>query len=707
MVKQLPYQQWLTAFIMVARHYRLDFSDENVKVALEWQNKNNKDKTLNLIAHQLGMSLRFQPFTADAIDPWRLPFVVELGEGKVGVITKANKHAMVTLYMTDDEGLSLDLSIDELQQRIKRIIILRPESTVADARVDDYIKPYTENWFWKSVIHGWRDYAEVILASFFANLLALSAVLFSMQIYDRVIPAQSHATLWALFIGVLLAVVFEFLLRTSRTHISDVIGKQVDLDISDKVYGRALRLRNDVRPTSTGSFISQLRELDQLRELVTSTTVNALVDLPFVLVFLVILFMIGGPLAYVAVAALPLLILPGLLLQKPLSKLARLGMRESAIRNAIIIETVEAVEEIKLLRAENRFQNQWNQSNNVQASISIKQRKLVSFLLTWTQEIQTLVYSTILLVGAFLVIKGDITTGTLVGSSILASRMTGPLSQWSAILSRLQQAKIAYQGITKLMQLPIDQPANSKSLHRPVLFGHYELGSILLQYSKKDKVPALDISSLNINAGERVGILGRMGAGKSTLLHLLSGMARPQQGAVLLDKTNLFQLDQADVRRDVSFLSQNARLFFGSIRENLIMGHPLATDEEIIQVLQITGALPIVQQHQGLDYMLKEGGIGLSGGQKQVLLLARTLLKRANILLLDEPTAAMDDLTEHHVVQSLSQWLNQQTLIIATHRPAILTLVDRIIVIDNGKIILDGAKHTILSKLSAQSNPAF
>ncbi len=689
---------------MIAHHYRLDFSDENVRVALEWQKKSDKDTLLRLMARQLGMSLRFQPFTVKAIDPWRLPLIVELTEDKIGVITKIDKQSRVSLFMPDDEGLSIDLSMDDLQKRATRVVIIRPESTIADARVDDYIRPYKENWFWKSIIQGWRGYSEVILASFFANLLALSAVLFSMQIYDRVIPAQSHATLWALFLGVLLAILFEFLLRVSRTHISDIIGKQVDLSISDTVYGRALRLRNDVRPASTGSFISQLRELDQLRDLVTSTTVNALVDMPFVLVFLVVLFIIGGPLAYVATAALPILILPGVLLQKPLAKLAQLGMRESAVRNAIIIETVEAVEDIKLLRAENRFQNQWNQSNSVQASINIKQRRLISFLLTWTQELQTLVYASILLMGTFLVIKGSITTGTLVGSSILASRMIGPLSQWTAILTRLQQAKIAYQGISKLMKLPIDYPVNGKPLHRPVLFGHYELGSLLLQYSEKDKEPALNITSLKIKAGERIGILGRMGAGKSTLLRLLSGMAKPQKGVVLLDGTDLFKIDQADVRRDVSLLSQNARLVFGSIRENLIMGHPLATDEEIIQALQISGALSIVQKHQGIDYMLKEGGAGLSGGQKQALLLARTLLKPANVLLLDEPTASMDDVTEHHVVQALSQWLKQHTLIIATHRPALLQLVDRIIVIDNGKIVLDGAKQVILSKLSAQSN---
>lgn len=700
-----PYQQWLSSFLIVANHYSLDVSKENARVLLDWGFSLEQDKLLMQMARQLGMSIRFQDFSRAVLDPWRLPLVVDFGDDKVGVIIKSNDKDKLTVLMGADEGLSVDLSFDEIKEKAKRVVVLRPESSMPDARVDDYIKPHKANWFWQIVLKDWKSYTNIMLASLIANLLALASVIFSMQVYDRVVPAQSQSTLWVLFGGVMLAVIFEFLLRYSRTIISDVIGKKIDLKISDRVFGRTLRLRNDVRSQSTGSFVSQLRELDHLREVVASTTINAMADVPFVFLFLIILFFIGGPLAFVALAVLPLLIIPGIIAQRPLSKLAKEGMRESAIRNAIMIESVEAIEDIKLLRAEQRFQNQWNKVNNVSASVSLRQRRIISFLVTWSQELQSFTYAAVLVVGAYLVIKGDITTGVLVGSSILSSRLISPLAQWSGVLARLQQAKVAYHGITELMAKAVDNPDDSKMLHKPVLKGNYELSSVELTYNPKDKAPALTIANLKIKQGERIGVLGRMGAGKSTLLQLLCGMNHANKGAVLLDSSDIRNIDPADVRRDVALLSQNARLLFGSIRDNLLMGNPLATDQEIVQALQISGAFPIIQK-QGVDYLITEGGKGLSGGQKQALMLARMLIKNPNVLLLDEPTASMDEITEAHVVNELANWIGDRTLILATHKPAMLKLVDRLIVIDQGKIVVDGPKDAVLSHLSAQGQKA-
>lgn len=699
------YQQWLLSFLAVAHHYRLDVSEENVRVFLDWEHASSKDELLQRMAKHLGLTLRFQSFSRKRLDAWSLPLVIEFADDRVGVITKANAEGKCTIMMGDDDGLTIDIDLDELKKQAKRIIVLRPESSVEDARVDDYVKPFKPNWFWSILLKDKKSYINIIIASFLINLLALATVIFSMQVYDRVIPAQSKPTLWVLFTGVILAIFFEFLLRMARTHISDISGKKIDLRMSDTVFGRSLRLRNDARPQSTGTFVSQLRELDHLREIVASSTVNALADVPFVLLFVVILFLIGGPLGFIALGALPLLIIPGLLAQKPLAKLAKEGMREATLRNTIMIESAESIEDIKLLRAEHRFQGQWNLANAVSASISLRQRRITTLLLTWTQELQSLTFAMVLLVGAYLAINGDITVGVLIGTAILSSRMLGPISQWTGILSRLQQAKMAYSSLTDLMNKPLDQPHKGKMLHRPVLLGNYELGNIKLLYNEKQKRPTLDIPSLKIQQGERIGILGKMGAGKSTLLQLLSGLVRANQGSVLIDNTDILQIDPADVRRDIGLLTQNSRLFYGSIRENITMGSPLASSDSILQVLQMTGAMPIIQnQEQGIDYVIKEGGAGLSGGQKQALLLARTLIKDPNILLLDEPTASMDEITEQHVVRSLGQWLNKRTLLVATHKPALLQLVDRIIVIDNGRVVLDGPKDTILASLSSQNN---
>lgn len=536
-----------------------------------------------------------------------------------------------------------------------------------------------------------------------ANILVLATILFSMNVYDRVIPAQSVPTLWVLAGGVLIAAIFEFSLRVARIYLSDIVGKRADLRISDRVYGHALRIKNSERSKSTGTFISQIRELEGVRELVTSTTISAIADLPFFLLFLGVFWVIGGNLFWVMLIVVPLMIIPGILAQKPLAKLANEGMREGAIRNAMLVESVQGIEDIKLLRAEARFQNQWNHMNEVSADIAMRQRKIVGVMTAWTQKIQGLTFAIVVLVGCFAVMDGEMTTGALVACSILSSRMLAPISQIAGVLGRLQQAKVAKQGLDELMKKPVDQPEHSHLIHRPVLNGHYELSGVSFKYGEDDAKPTLMVAKLEIKAGEKIAILGRNGAGKSTLLQLFSGMQTPNQGKIKLDGVELGMIDPADVRRDMGLLNQNAHLFFGTVRENLTLGAPLANDDDILQALRITGALAFVQEKkEGLDHLILEGGVGFSGGQKQALLLARLLLRQPNILLLDEPTAAIDDVSEKQLIDHLKMWLGHRTLVVATHRRAVLELVDRIIVVNDGKIVMDGPRDQILNQSASQ-----
>ena len=695
------YANWMEAMLAVARHYGIGVSEESVRVALAWQRGASIEMLLEHMARQLGLDLRLDAFSETQLDPWRLPLVVEFDDGKVGVIRSSDGCGRLGVLLSGDHGLEVSLDMEQVRACARRIALLRPRTAVPDARVDDYIKPFKVNWFWSIALRDWRRYGDIFLASAFANVLALSGMVFSMQIYDRVVPAQSETTLWVLFGGVMLAVTFEFMLRMARTRISDVIGKRADLKISDVVFGHALRLRNDARSKSTGSFIAQIREVEQVRELLTSTTIGAVADLPFFFLFLVVMWLVGGPLALVALAALPLLLIPGLLIQRPLARLAKEGMRESALRNAMLVEAVEGIEDIKLLRAEARFQNQWNHINDTASNVSMRQRFLVGLLMTWTQEVQSIVYAVVLLVGCFLVMKGDMTTGALVGSSILASRMIAPLAQLSSVFARWQQAKVARKGLNELMQRPVDQPERGRLVHAATLNGNYQLEGLQFQYGKDDKRPALEVSRLQIKAGEKIALLGRMGAGKSTLLHLLSGLNEPQRGRIALDGIELRLIDPADVRGHMGLLTQNARLFHGSIRENLIMGMPLATDARVMDALQMSGAQSFVQSRsEGLDEAIAEGGLGLSGGQRQALLLARTLVRAPSIVLLDEPTAHFDEVTERQVIDAVGAWLGPRTLVVATHRLSVLQWVDRIIVIDAGRIVMDGPKNQILGNLA-------
>ena len=699
------YTPWLLAMLTIAKHYRIETSEENIRINLDWEKTGSLDVLLQSMARQIGLELRFDQFSDAILDAWRLPVVVEFTSGQVAVLEKIDSHGQASVQFSGDQGLSTTLTTAEIKQQVKRVLILRPETSVADARVDEYIKPYQKNWFWSIILKDWRRYSDIMLASLVANVLALSAILFSMQVYDRVIPAQSIPTLWVLAGGVLIAIIFEFILRVARIHVSDIIGKRADLRVSDRVFGHALRIRNSARSKSTGTFISQIRELEGVRELVTSTTIGALADLPFFFLFLVIFWIIGGPLVFIILMALPLIIIPGLLIQKPLARLSNEGMRESSIRNALLVEAVQGIEDIKLLRAEPRFQNQWNHLNEVTADISKRQRFISGLLLTWTQELQTIMYALVVLTGCFLVISGDMTTGALVGCSILSSRMVAPLAQISGVMTRWQQAKVARQSLDELMKRPVDQPERSNLIHRPVLLGDYQLQNISFSYGSDEQRPVLNIKQLTIKAGEKVAILGRNGAGKTTLLQLLAGMQFAQSGRVMLDELDLSLIDPADVRRDMGLLNQNAHLFFGTIRENLTLGSPLVNDEEIFDTLGMVGGLSFVQSRkEGLDYPIMEGGTGLSGGQKQMLLLARLLIRQPNIVLLDEPTAALDEVSEKQLLDRLKLWLGHRTLVVATHRMAVLNLVDRIIVVNDGQVVMDGTKEQVLASSKAKAS---
>lgn len=701
---------WLDAVLRVARHYRLDVSPESVRLAARAAERGNGDAQLRQMARQAGLNIKFAAYDSSSLSRWRTPMVVELSDGQVGVIDALGEEGSVGVVWSGDQGLQSRIDRDLLLRNVRRVAIMRPVRPVSDLRTNDYVKPYDEHWFRRIVLLDLKPYAHVMLASLVANVLALAGVLFSMQVYDRVIPAESSPTLYVLFGGVVLAIVFDFVLRLMRLKITDLLGKRADLRVSDLVFGHALRLRNSARPKSTGSFISQLRELESLRDLVTSSTATALADLPFFLFFLVVFFFIGGPLVVIPLVALVIMLLPGVLSQRELARLANASMRESSLRNAMLVEAVQGLDDIKSLQAEPSFQHQWNHYNSTTADSSLRLRTLTNSLVVWTQNVQNAVFAVVIVFGAPMVIAGELTTGSLVAASMLASRMMGPMSQLTHVLTRWQQAKVALQGLNRLMQAPVDSPEGSQRVHLPVVNGHYRLKDAAFRYSAEDTVPALFVSNLVIRPGERVAVLGRNGAGKSTLLQALAGNMDLTQGLVTLDGVAMQHIDPADVRRDVGLLSQNARLFHGTLRENLTLGASHASDREILAALAATGALEFVQQlPKGMDHVILEGGAGLSGGQRQSLLLTRLLLRQPQVLLLDEPTASLDEASERKLIHTLAARTAGGTLVIATHRAAMLGLVDRVIVVDAGRVVIDDSRDNaiaLLSRVAAQNDQA-
>lgn len=558
-----------------------------------------------------------------------------------------------------------------------------------------------KNWFWGAIAPLFGTMRYLIMAAVFGNVLAIAASLFSMQVWDRVVPAQSLNSLAVLAAGVITASLFEMVLRMQRSALIDSVGKGVDLHISAGVFSHMLHMKADARPASLGSLAAQIREINQIRDAISSTMLSAAIDMPFVFIYCAVIYAIGGTLVYPILAVIPIILLAGLLAQFPLARLAKMGLEEASLRNALIVETVLKSDEVKLQEAESTMQLRWNRTIEHSNAISTKQRFWRDFLSNFTQILQQFGYVGVISLGAIMVINGQATMGQVIACSILTSRSIAPLTQVSAVLATLQGSIMAKRSIDAMMQRPADTPS-TKHLRRDLSAPILEMRNLTYKYPNTETI-TLDINNLKIGYGERVGIVGRIGSGKSTILRAMSGLAEPSAGTILLDNTEISIIHPVDLRRAIGYQSQGSALFRGTIRENLAIARPSARDGEMIAACEVSGVLDLIKNSpRGLDLQINEAGQGLSGGQKQSLLLARAILRNPKILLLDEPTAAMDEQTEAKFTSDLKTWAADRTVIIATHRMRPLSICDRLLVIEHGRIVMDGPKDEVIAKLSGK-----
>jgi len=631
--------------------------------------------------------------------PVTLPCILLLKGANACVLLRYLEDGRAEIVLPEGGMVKKAVDLAELEpQYTGYAIYARPEYKF-DQRAAEVRLTQPKAWFWGTLARFWPIYSHVLLASVLINSFALASPLFIMNVYDRVVPNNALDSLWVLALGVTTVFAFEFVMRNIRTYFVDVAGKNADVIIASRLLQQLMSMKLANKGPSTGAMANNLREFESLREFFTSGTVVALVDLPFIILFLGVIWLVAGPVAFIPLAAVPAVILVGALLQVPLRRVIEKTYREATQKHALLVETIDGLETIKATAAEGRVQRSWERFVGLTAESSGKARFLSGLATTFAQVSIQVVTVAVVVYGVYRIASGDITMGALVAATILTGRALAPLGSIAAMLTRLQQSRVALHSLDAIMKAPVERPTDKSFLHRPRLSGQVEMQKVSFGYPGQE-TKALDGASFKIRQGEKVGILGRIGSGKSTIARLLIGLYEPAEGAVLMDGTDIRQIDPADLRRNVGYVSQDNYLFFGTVRDNIAFGAPHVDDATVLRAAAVAGVTDFLRTHPlGFDLQVGERGMGLSGGQRQAIVIARALLLDPPIILLDEPTSNMDNSTEALFKRRLEQILPGKTLLLVTHRSSLLSLVDRLIIVDGGRVVADGPKEDVLNAL--------
>ena len=635
------------------------------------------------------------------ISPLTLPAVLLLKDRQACLLMGLEENGRdARVIFPETGGGEAVLELERLKERYTgQAIFARPKFRF-DARSKEVASVPGKSWFWGTLARFIPIYGEVMLASLMLNTFTLTSSLFAMNVYDRVVPNNAIETLWVLAIGASIVYGFDFVIRTLRGYFLDVAGKKADIIMASALFHQIKNVRMVAQPASSGALARNLLEFESLRDFFTSATLSTLIDLPFIFMFLWVIHFLAGPAVLAPAVAVPLVLGVGLFLQWPLANIMLKSAKESSQKHAILVETLSGMETIKTLGAEGSIQANWEQVVGLSARSGLHARLISAFALNFSMFAQQMAYIGVVVSGVYQIQAGELTMGALIASSILTGRALAPLSQVAGLLVRFQQSMISLRTLNGIMDLPVERPATTRFPHRSKLSGEIQFDKATFQYPGQP-APALSELSLHIRPGERIAIIGRIGSGKSTLIKLILNLYQPSSGAVLADGVDLQQIDPVDLRRNMGCVTQDSLLFFGTIRSNITMSDPFAEDEAMLRAARQAGVDEFVNRHpHGFDRLIGEQGRGVSGGQRQAIAIARALLPNPPILLMDEPTSAMDSGSEERFKARMATVMEGRTFVLVTHKASLLSMVDRLIVMEEGKILVDGPRNEVLQQLA-------
>ena len=673
----------------------------------------NKDGRIDFTAHGEGKTLfsraaKRAGFASvpveeklENISPLVLPCIIALRDNRWVILHSIDlekKKARITTPQVPD-GVD-EVKLDLLKEEYLGFAWYLKREFIPDD--DEHRLERTEgHWFWGTLKLSRKIYADVIWASIVINLFVIASPLFTMNVYDRVVPNNATDTLWVLAIGVGIVYIFDLALKFIRTYFLDIAGKKSDIVMSSILFEKVMDIQFTNRPRMVGSFANNLREFDSIRNFFTSGTIALLIDLPFSFIFILTTYFIAGNIIFIPLSFMVIILLYTLSIRKPLEASIKSTFEASAKKNGILIEALNGLETIKTMGNSGHVQYTWEEATGEIANKSIKTKALSASVINITQFLIQINTIAIVVAGVYLIKDMQLTMGGLIAATILGGRAIAPMASIAGLLSNYQQTRTAFEGLQKIMDMPTERNEGKKFVRRSSFKGAIEFKNVSFAYRKGGKL-ALDHVSFKINAGDKVGIIGKNGSGKTTIEKMILGLYRPTEGSVLIDGIDINQIDPVDLRRNIGYVPQDVVLFNGTARSNILYKAPYVDDETLLKAARISGVDEYVNLHpQGFDMPVEERGDGISGGQRQSIAIARAFLLDSPIILLDEPTNSLDNQAEAKLKENLKVVLEDKTLLLVTHRLDLLELVDKIIVVDDGKLLLAGPKNDVLSYMQS------
>ena len=689
--------------VLIADHYKIKTNQNQLKAGLPLVNDRLTPDLFIRAASKVGLFAKLATRSLSKISSLLLPAIINLKNHDGLLLTKIDLKKNSAHIITSD-NIKKTISLPELEEMYDGTIFLISDNYKFDARSAETQEQKNDHWFWGTIALSWRIYRDVLIASLLINIFALVGPLFTMNVYDRVVPNQAIDTLWVLASGVFLVYIFDFIIRMLRGYFVDIAGKKSDILISANIFERVMGMKLVNRPSSIGAFASNLKDFESIRDFITSATILSVIDLPFVIIFLLVIAYVGSALVFVPIVAIVLIILYGFLIQPILRSSIEKTFKASSQKNATLIEGLNGIETIKTLRMEGAMQSRWERSTAYISEWSIRSKFISSSATNICLFIQQTSIVIVIIYGVYLIGAGEVTMGGLIATVLLTARAISPVSQATNLSTRFYHAKAAYGSLNSIMNQPVERQNNTDYLNLEKIKGDITFEDVSFTYPN-EKESVLKNINIKINEGERVGFLGKVGSGKSTIFKLILKLYDPDQGMIKFDGLDSNQINIDELRKHIGYIDQNPNLFFGTLKDNIVSGFPEASDEQMLAVSKLSGVDAFASRHpMGYSMQVGEHGEKLSVGQRQSVAIARALIGQSPILLLDEPTSALDKANENLLKNNLLKSTSKKTLLLITHRTSMLDIVDRIIVVEGGKVVADGPKKDIINSLTKSAS---